>query len=231
VRARAIAVLVALVGVFAAGTAAAAPPQPTTGTAPKWLTTLPGDKVQFSAFDFRQDDFGPVDWPVEFVFRGNATPAKIADALCHQTADKWHYCNEGGPMHLFQDDESFTGFVANSGLKRFREDCQSMAFTAHMRMYAPHDGLASTYGSLVIATTHLDFEDHTGCSGRIHGDPDIAEQWFITALSTIPGWTVTPHRWDLGNGSDAYVIMRDLGGALVPHVYGHDAFATDVVVP
>jgi hypothetical protein len=98
-------------------------------------------------------------------------------------------------------------------------------------MYAPEGGVKSTYGSVVIATAHLDFEDHTGCTGRIHGDPDVAEQWFITALSTIPGWTVTPHKWDLGNSSDSYVIMRDLHGALVPHVYGSDGFATDVVVP
>jgi hypothetical protein len=204
---------------------------PPTGSAPPWLTTLPGDTATFSTYDFRQDGFGAVDWPVEFIFRGNVSVAKVRDALCHQTEERWHYCNEGGPMHLFGSDGTFDGFLANSGVKRFREDCQSEAFTAHMRIYAPEGGLKSTYGPIVIATAHLDFEDHTGCTGRIHGDPDIAEQWFISALSSIPGWTVTPHKWDLHNGSDAYVIMRDLGGALVPHVYGHDDYATDVVVP
>ena len=61
--------------------------------------------------------------------------------------------------------------------------------------------------------------------------PDIAQAWFDEALSQIPGWKVTPDAWDLGNGSDEYAILRDLSGVLVPHVYGHDSKATDVVVP
>jgi hypothetical protein len=189
--------------------------------------------VRFSAYDFRQDGFGAVDWPAEFVFHGDVTIDKIADALCHTTPDPWRYCASGGPMHLFvafgDGSTEVTEFAANSGVKRFKADCQSTQFTAHMRLYSTKE--TTSLGSVVIGTAHLDFEDHAGCSGRIHGYPDIAQQWFDEALSRITGWQVTRDAWDLGNASDDYIILRDLSGALVPHVYGHDSRATDVVVP
>jgi len=72
---------------------------------------------------------------------------------------------------------------------------------------------------------------HRDEAGRIHGYPDIAEAWFLEAMSQIPGWQVTPDSWDLGNASDSYVILRDLSGTLTPHEYGHDSKATDVVIP
>lgn len=208
------------------------PPSSTPATSPRdsaqpWVLSLPGHPdVRFSAYDFRQDGFGAVDWPAEFVFHGNATVGKIHDALCHQTKDPWSYCDAGGPMHLFNGES----FDANSGVKRFREDCQTNSFTAHMRLYEVKDP-SDELGTVVVGTAHLDYEDHAGCSGRIHGYPDIAEAWFLEAMSQIPGWTITKDAWDLGNASDSYVILRDLGGVLVPHEYGHDSKATDVVIP
>lgn len=229
---RALAVLVAAVvalAVASVGQSSATTTTSPVGSPEPWVLSLPGHPdVRFSAYDFRRDGFGAVDWPVEFVFHGNATIDKIADALCHQTSDPWRYCDQGGPMHLFIDGS----FAANSGQKRFREDCQLNQFTAHIRLYeAKGDAADGDFGTVVIGTTHLDYEDHSGCSGRIHGYPDIAQAWFDEALSQIPGWQVTPDAWDLGNGSDEYAILRDLSGALVPHVYGHDSKATDVVVP
>ena len=224
-----VALLVA--AVVALGTAASTPPS-TPISSPRespepWVLSLPGHPdVRFSAYDFRQDGFGAVDWPVEFVFHGNATVEKIHEALCHETSDPWTYCDAGGPMHLFDG----TGFDANSGVKRFREDCQKNTFTAHMRLYEVKDP-SSELGTVVVGTAHLDYEDHAGCSGRIHGYPDIAEAWFLEAMSQIPGWQVTPDSWDLGNASDSYVILRDLSGTLTPHEYGHDSKATDVVIP
>ncbi len=49
-------------------------------------------------------------------------------------------------------------------------------------------------------------------------------------MKTIDGWTVTPKAMDLGNASDSYVVMRDLSGAKVPHVYGNDGLATQVAI-
>jgi hypothetical protein len=234
---KAVLLAVALALVSIAATTTSTPTTSPVGAAEPWVLSLPGHPdIRFSAYDFRQDGFGAVDWPAEFVFHGNVTIDKIADALCHTTPDPWRYCDSGGPMHLFvsvgSGSSQVTEFAANSGVKRFEADCQSTRFTAHMRLYTAKGNAGdASLGSVVIGTAHLDFEDHAGCSGRIHGYPDIAQQWFNEALSHVPGWQVTPDAWDLGNGSDDYIILRDLSGALVPHVYGHDAKATDVVVP
>ncbi len=214
-----------------------------TGSSPAVIVTLPGDANRFSNYDYRQSGFGAVDWPVTFVFTGNASIQRIKDALCQKTASAWTYCDRGGSMHLFAQasspDGAFDGFLGDGGVKRFKEACSTTDFTAHMRLYAPPanteaagDSFASgTYGSIVIATAHLDFEDRAGCAGRIHGYSDVAEKWFIDAMRSIDGWQVRPDTFDLGNANDTYVVMRELSGTEVPHVYGNDRFATQVIVP
>ena len=210
----------------------------------EWLMRLPGDDNAFSNYDYRSSAFGDVDWPVEFVFRGNASTSRVKQGLCEATRGAWKYCDSGGPMYLFTDgatrDGRLKGFVADTGVKRFSENCATKSFTAHMRIYAPssvndrgssrNSFYSVKYGYVVVATAHLDFEDHAGCSGRIHGYPDVAEAWFNEAMRTIPGWKIRSDAWNLGNGSVPYVVMRSLGGVEVPHFYGHDGYATDVVI-
>ena len=205
---------------------------------------LAGDDNQFSPFDFRQNGSGPTDWPVTFVFRGNATMERVKAGLCRETRHPWKYCDSGGSMYLYArtgaSGAHFEGFVGNGGIKRFGENCASNEFTAHMRMYAPpadgrpgadSDSFASAvYGNMVLATVHLDFQDKAGCSGRVHGYSDVAEEWFIEAMKTIPGWQVIPDSLDLGNANDTFVVMRDVSGAHVPHVYENDQLATEVVI-
>jgi hypothetical protein len=206
------------------------------------VVSLPGDNRRFSSYDFRQDQFGDVDWPVSFIFRGNATVSSIKKGLCKHTVHAWKYCASGSPMFMF-DDPFATGtsdlrFTSDSGVKRFNEQCSTTSFTAHMRLYAltpPDNRLFATRPSAgtaakVVGTVHLDFDDKAGCSGRIHGYPDVAEQWFIEAMKTVPGWTLTPGAWNLHTASDPYVVLRKIGGAEVPHVYGLDGLATDVLV-
>ncbi|MCU1503871.1 MAG: hypothetical protein JWM12_3225 [Ilumatobacteraceae bacterium] len=212
---------------------------------PAALVHLPGDDNLFSNYDYRQDGQGAVDWPVTFVFTGNATIARIKDALCHATATPWTYCDTGSTMYLEAraagPGAASAGFVRDGGVKRFGENCSTSDFTAHMRIYAPPAGndrdegrrsfTSAAYGSVVVATTHLDFEDHAGCGGRIHGYTDVAEHWFITAMRTVPGWDVRPDSLDLQNANETYVVLRQLSGAEVPHVYGNDRLATRVIVP
>ena len=212
-------------------------------SSPAAIVSLPGDTNMFSNYDFRQSGFGAVDWPVTFVFIGNASVQRIKDALCQQTSSAWTYCDKGGSMHLFaqasSSGDASDGFLGDGGVKRFKESCSTTDFTAHMRLYAPpastkatgNSFASGTYGSVVVATAHLDFEDSAGCAGRIHGYSDVAEQWFIDAIQSLDGWQVRPDTFDLGNVNDTYVVMRELSGTEVPHVYGNDRFATEVVVP
>jgi hypothetical protein len=221
------------------GGAVDAPIQTAAGS-PVPVVVLPGDDRQFATYDFRQDQFGDVDWPVAFVFRGRATVAGIKHAMCKQSQHAWTYCDKGGPEFMYDaplgagpSDQRFT---SDSGVKRFNEVCSTMSFTAHMRLYAlaPVDdrtGATTSAGAKVVGTVHLDFDDKGGCSGRIHGYPDVAERWLLEAMQTIPGWTVTPAAWNLHTKSDPYVVLRRVSGAEVPHVYGLDGLATDVFVP
>jgi hypothetical protein len=194
------------------------------------VVMLPGDDRQFSSYDFRQDQFGDVDWPVSFVFRGNASVARIKDGLCKRSTHAWKYCTGGGPEYMFDaplaagpSDQRFT---ADRGVKRFNEVCSTTSFTAHIRLYsltAPDDrspapAVTRVPGAKVVGTVHLDFDDKGGCSGRIHGYPDVAEQWFIEAMRTIPGWSVRPGAWNLHTATPPYVVLRKLSGVEVPHV-------------
>ena len=207
------------------------------------VVSLPGDDRQFSSYDFRQDQFGDVDWPVSFVFRGNASVSRIKDGLCKRSTHAWKYCTGGGPEYMFDaplaagaSDQRFTG---DTGVKRFNEVCSTTSFTAHIRLYSltapdnrtPAAAVTAMPGAKVVGTVHLDFDDKGGCSGRIHGYPDVAEQWFIEAMRTIPGWTVQPGAWNLHTATPPYVVLRKLSGVEVPHVYGMDGLATDVVLP
>ncbi len=222
----------ALLAVSLLGCVSAAPPPP----APGATFQLPGDDNQFTRYDLRQAASGPVDWPVTFVFRGNASIDRIRTGLCQETQHPWKYCDRGGSMYLFARgrtaDEPFSGFIGDGGLKRFRETCATNDFTAHLRLYAPPAGsfASATYGRIVVATAHLDFQDKVGCSGRVHGYSDVAEAWFIEAMRTIPGWEVHADHLDLGNANETFVVMRDVAGADVPHVYQSDRLATEVVI-
>lgn len=224
------------------GGAVDVPMQATSGS-PVPVVVLPGDDREFATYDFRQDQFGDVDWPVAFVFRGKATVAAIKDGLCKRSLHAWTYCDSGGPEYMYNapvgTGTSDVRFTSDTGVKRFYQVCSTMSFTAHMRLYgliAPDDTKASTTsggdtGAKVVGTVHLDFADKGGCSGRIHGYPDVAERWLLDAMKTIPGWVVTPAAWNLHTASDPYVVLRKVSGVEVPHVYGMDGLATDVYVP
>jgi hypothetical protein len=192
-----------------------------TAGSPVPVVKLPGSAQAFSSYDFNQSALDHVEWPVEFIFRGNVTIQKIEDGLCRLTAGPWKYCAHGADEFLYRPAP--TGdFAANDGVKRFSETCADTQFTAHMRLYQVGDD--------VVGTVHLDFEDHGGCSGSIYGYPDVAEQWFTDAMDTIEGWTLTPKAWDLGNGSAPYVVLDQSHGIIVPYVYGQDSLATDVYI-
>jgi len=224
-----------LVTAFAGSAAASVNSQPLAHSA---TVSLPRDpSVRFSRYDYRERNGAELDWPVTFVFTGNATVQGVKDGLCRLTRGPWHYCNTGGTMYLDVGEADGQSVVtSDGGVKRFVQTCSTTEFTAHMRVYDPmigtngHERVSAAYGHVVVATTHLDFEDHNGCAGRIHGYSDVAEHWFIEAMKTIPNWDVHPDSINLGNGTDTYVVMRKLGGAEVPHVYSNDPLATEVVI-
>ena len=82
------------------------------------------------------------------------------------------------PLAAGASDQRFTG---DTGVKRFNEVCSTTSFTAHIRLYSltapdnrtPAAAVTAMPGAKVVGTVHLDFDDTGGCSGRIHGYPDV----------------------------------------------------------
>lgn len=191
--------------------AVTASPAPSPGTDTRQVTdpgspvpvlSLRGDDRRFASYDFRQADPRDVDRPM-YMLHGPASSPGITDAL-----------------------------VADKGVRRFNESCSTTRFAGHIRLYpVGGDGKERSGAARVVGTVHLDFDDKGGCSGRIHGYPDIAKQWFLEAMRAVPSWRVTPDAWNLHNGSRRYVVQRKVAGVEVPHLYGQSPLATDVYVP
>jgi hypothetical protein len=206
------------------------------------VVRLPGDTRPFSSYDFNKTELTRPEWPVEFVFRGDATVAGIEDGLCRLSSFPWKYCASGSNEFLYSPsdpgDLTFESgdYLASGGVKRFSETCADTQFTAHMRLYpllqsgGVLDAAPAGADAAVVGTVHLDYEDRGGCSGSKYGYPDVAEQWFEDAMRTVPGWTITPDAWNLHNGSAPYVVLDRQRGIVVPYVYGQDSLATDVYI-
>lgn len=211
----------------------------------QWILNLQNDSNLFTNYDYRQGGFGDVDWPTGFLFRGNANVNRVKEGVCSLTTHFWKFCIAGGTQNMYVKGvppaESWEGFDTDRGRKRFEQFCNSMEWTSHMRMYAPQttNGMASgddnffsvQYGFMVVGTTHLDYQDKDGCGARQHGFTEVGENWFLGTLNGIPGWTVAPEIWGFLNANANHTIMRNLGGAMVPHTYDNNGLATEVVVP
>lgn len=201
---------------------------------------------RWSSYDYRQNFYGDVDWPVGFVFHGNANVTAVKDGVCLHTTHSWKYCTSGGPQWLSIQaiaspwGPAWTGFDNDSGRKRFSQSCTSTNWTSHMRFYAPQvkhgrpdDAFYSPdYGFMVVGTTHLDYRDRDGCAGREHGRTETAENWFIGTIRGVPGWTDTYDNPTIFYNANApHTVNRTVGGVAVPHVYDNDGYGTLVNVP
>lgn len=211
----------------------------------QWILQMPNQGNLFTNYDYRQGGWGDVDWPTGFIFRGNAHVNRVKDGVCNLTNHFWKFCIAGGIPNMYVKGvppaDSWEGFDTDRGRKRFDQFCDSMEWTSHMRMYAPqttngqgggNDNFFSVeFGFMVVGTTHLDYQDKDGCGARQHGHTEVAENWFLGTLNGIPGWTVNPEIWGFANANGNHTIMRNLGGAMVPHTYDNNGLATEVVVP
>jgi hypothetical protein len=217
---------------------------------PQWIICLPTctEWTRFTNYDYRQNGWGSVDWPTGFFFMQNASRNSVRNGICSLTTHSWKYCATGRrSVHVRGTDlqrgpgdrRRVCSHVADSGRKRFTQNCTNNEWTAHMRIYGPPGipgGNSYFYdlqrGFQVAATTHLDYRDQGGCAGRTHGYSEIAENWMIGTMNAIPGWSVQYNTWGLGNSNTgpAHTVDRTLSGVQVPHIYDNDGWATTVVV-
>lgn len=196
-----------------AGSALAATP-----AQPPEFMSLPGTTAfSFANYDFTTPTPGPgdADWPVDLLFTGNATEAKVKLALAR--AFPWPGSLEWGLTRTVGGT-----LLPDPDLGRKTGLCSLSAPTVHYRLYAPFSSsfVSTVYGRYVVGTAHLD----VGECGRnpVFGYSETAEQRVAQAAAAL-GWTVVPNAINLRNPEP----LRREGD----HVWLNDGRATQIIVP
>ena len=121
-----------------------------------WTTDNYGSIVQnedsFMNYDTESTSgSGDVDWPVTFIFYGNATVAKVDNALSSRLPI-WGI----DEYMLLRDSRKRPQWVANTGVKSF-----SLSEALHLRLYGAAGVCLTnkTWGKYVLGTCHLDINE------------------------------------------------------------------------
>jgi hypothetical protein len=188
-------------------------------------------------FSERRVGMNIADWPITIVFYGDATKAKVADAL----RSRWYLILGSYMYALINDRDPYFGtsnwfWDRDNGLKKYERIPQSIMeiFTRacsdphlnstwdtfiHTRLYAnPDTGyiFSPWLSKYVIASTHLD--------GLYIGFPTIAEVWsgFSSFAEIKVHSTFNDVRVDAINLYNADQTCRIVGS----HYNYHDGYAT-----
>jgi hypothetical protein len=184
---------------------------------PQFLSLDGTTTFSFANYDFDSPTPGAhdADWPVSLVFTGNATEAKVKQALA--SAFPWPGSLEWGLART-----GAGAVLPDPDLGRKTRLCSLLAPGVHYRLYAPFSGsfTSTVYGRYVIGTAHIDIGE-CGPSPSF-GYSETAEARVAQAAAAL-GWTVVPHAFDMKNPEP----LRSEGN----HVWLGDGFATQIVVP
>ncbi|MEA2149917.1 MAG: hypothetical protein QOD69_1747 [Solirubrobacteraceae bacterium] len=162
------------------------------------------------------------DWPVSLVFTGHASVGKVKRALAAVG-----FTRRGHARYLaYRTGPGSPRFDGDRGLKTA---CGTDGTDVHLRLYAPSatDSFADPeYGSVVVATAHLDRADGCATAPTLFGFSEEAERRVATIVAARLGWRVQRNRLALGN---AEPYRRDTSDSA--HVWWSDGRATLVNVP
>jgi hypothetical protein len=167
---------------------------------------------------------GPMtpDWPVSLVFTGHATVAKVKAALrsagfTHAGEQRWlGYGTAGGQRRL-------------DGDRGVKTACDANGTDVHLRLYAPSKPDHFTdprFGSVVVATAHLDRGEACTTPPRLFGFSEEAERRVADVAAHQLHWRVRRDALPLHN---AQPYHRDL--AAPDHLWWSDGRATLINVP
>ncbi|MBI5104434.1 MAG: hypothetical protein HZB46_05510 [Solirubrobacterales bacterium] len=162
------------------------------------------------------------DWPVSIVFAGAATVPKVKAAL-----RSVGFTRRGEIRFLaYRVGASSPRFDGDRGLKTA---CDANGTDVHVRLYAPSrtDRFQDPeYGSVVIATAHLDRADGCSTPPKLFGFSEEAEGRIAGLAARRLRWRVRPDHLDLGNAEPLRRDVRDSA-----HVWWSDGRATLITVP
>lgn len=162
------------------------------------------------------------DWPVSLVFTGHANVGSVKQAL-----------RSAGFGHV--GERRWLAYGATRGAVRLDSDrglktaCDANGTDIHLRLYAPPASdhfIDPRFGSVVVATAHLDRGEGCTTPPRLFGFSQQAEHRVADALAGRLGWRVRHDALALGN---AEPFRRDL--AAPDHVWWSDGRATLIRVP
>jgi hypothetical protein len=178
---------------------------------------------EFLAYDGGPDfATGHRDWPVSLVFAGHATVGKVKRAL-----RSVGFTRRGYPSYLaYRTGSGSPRFDGDRGLKTA---CGADGTDVHLRLYAPSatDSFSDPeYGSVVVATTHLDRADGCSTPPVMFGFSEEAERRVAEIVAKRLGWAVQRNRIALGNAEPYRRDITDSG-----HVWWSDGRATLITVP
>jgi hypothetical protein len=177
----------------------------------------------FLAYDGARDfTASDRDWPVSLIFAGHASVGRIKDAL-----RSVGFTRSGHTRYLaYRPRSGSPRFDGDRGLKT---PCDADGTDAHLRLYAPSatDRFSDPeYGSVVVATAHLDRADGCSMPPTMFGFSEEAERQIAGVVARRLGWRVERNRLALGNAEAFRRDTTDSG-----HVWWSDGRATLVTVP
>lgn len=167
------------------------------------------------------------DWPVTIVFWGNASVAKVKQALASRLP------LAGNEMYLLVTPDArrkrgSMEWSADRGIKTF-----SFTRALHLRLYADADGSLSggDWGRFVLATTHLDLDELSANPTYGYSEQAAGEVEALCATAFGPD-AVAPDCIDLRNTEpERTETAPSARGGVESHVWQCDGMATLVYVP
>jgi len=165
--------------------------------------------------------FDTVDWPVMFVFYGNATVAKV-DAALSSRLPIW-----GVDEFMNLSDGAGWQWVSNTGVKSL-----NLSRAVHLRLYAPGGQYFTNkaWGKYVIATCHLDINELSSSPTSGYSE-DAATEIAAMCRSIWGKRNVAANSYAMGNAEPLRTEERTKSnGDIEHHVWQSDGYATLVKV-
>jgi hypothetical protein len=162
-----------------------------------------------------------VDWPVTFVFHGNATVAKV-DAALSSRLPIW-----GIDEFMNLNDGAGSQWVSNTGVKSV-----SLSRALHLRLYAPggQSFTNKTWGKYVIGTCHVDINELSSSPTSGYSE-DAAAEIAEMCRSIWGKRNVAANSYAMGNAESLRTEARTKSnGDIEHHVWQSDGYATMVKV-
>jgi hypothetical protein len=163
------------------------------------------------------------DWPVSLIFGGHATVGKVKTAL-----RRVGFTRRGEVRYLAYRALP-GGTVRFDGDRGLKTVCAADGSDLHLRLYAPTATdrfMDREYGSVVVATAHLDRAEGCSTPPKLFGFSEAAERRIAAIVGRQLRWRVQADRIVLGNTEPYRRDVRDSA-----HVWWSNGRATLITVP